>query len=129
MSPCTFELVITTASVNIASINTTSFVNISPLGLCWSKPYLSLNIVAFYSVRLFRRAGVTKARDSEFFHIEYTPSYVVDYMVKSAIAPLCEKKSLDDILKIKICDPAMGSGHFLIGAIKYLEEKALGCDL
>ncbi len=46
-------------------------------------------------------------------------------MVKKAIGPLCDKKSLQEILNLKVCDPAMGSGHFLIGTIKYLEERAL----
>jgi type I restriction-modification system DNA methylase subunit len=71
---------------------------------------------------LYLQNGTGERKDTGSF---YTPSYVVDYMVKTALAPLCEKKSLEEILNIKVCDPAMGSGHFLIGAIKYLEEKAL----
>jgi len=53
----------------------------------------------------------------------YTPQYIVDYIVKETIGPLCEGKSSKEILKLKVCDPAMGSGHFLNGALKLLTEK------
>src|SRR5262249_26355589 len=55
----------------------------------------------------------------------YTPSYIVDYIVERVLGPLCERKSAEEILELKVCDPAMGSGHFLIGAIKFLEERVL----
>lgn len=55
----------------------------------------------------------------------YTPSHIVDHLVQDAIGPLCDGKDADEILQLRICDPAMGSGHFLIGAIKFLEEKVL----
>lgn len=55
----------------------------------------------------------------------YTPSYIVDKLLEDTLQPLCEDKSVDEILKIKLCDPAMGSGHFLLGAIKFLEERIL----
>jgi len=29
----------------------------------------------------------------------------------------------DKILELKVCDPAMGSGHFLVGALNFLAEK------
>ncbi|PIR22241.1 MAG: hypothetical protein COV44_08940 [Deltaproteobacteria bacterium CG11_big_fil_rev_8_21_14_0_20_45_16] len=53
----------------------------------------------------------------------YTPSYVVDYMVRNTLIPLCADKSSKEILDLRICDPAMGSGHFLLGAIVFLEEQ------
>ena len=34
--------------------------------------------------------------------------------------PLIEGKSEAAILQIKVCDPAMGSGHFLVAAVEYL---------
>jgi len=55
----------------------------------------------------------------------YTPDYIVQYMAKETIAPLCEGKTSDEILEIKICDPAMGSGHFLIGVLNLLTRKYL----
>ncbi len=50
----------------------------------------------------------------------YTPDYIVQYLVKNTIGVLVKNKSSKDILKLKICDPAMGSGHFLIASLNYL---------
>lgn len=53
----------------------------------------------------------------------YTPDYLVKYIVKDALGPLCENKTSDEILGLSICDPAMGSGHFLGGALEFLTDK------
>ena len=68
----------------------------------------------------------------------YTPDYIVDYIVEQTLGPIIEeaveqivalKKEKraaafeEELLKLKVLDPAMGSGHFLIGAIDYLAEK------
>jgi len=50
----------------------------------------------------------------------YTPQYIVDYIVHNTIGKKIKNKSPDDISQIKICDPACGSGSFLVGAYKYL---------
>ena len=55
----------------------------------------------------------------------YTPDYIVDYIVENTLAPQTKGKDLDSILQLRIVDPAMGSGHFLIGVIKFLEKEAL----
>jgi adenine-specific DNA-methyltransferase len=55
----------------------------------------------------------------------YTPEYVVDYIVKDTIGPLVDGKKNSEILKLKIVDPAMGSGHFLLGVVRYLEDRIL----
>lgn len=52
--------------------------------------------------------------------VYYTPEYIVDYIVKNTVGKLIEGKKPKDIEKIKIVDPACGSGSFLIGAYKYL---------
>jgi type I restriction-modification system DNA methylase subunit len=52
--------------------------------------------------------------------IYYTPSYIVDYIVKNTVGKLLEGKNPKQISKIKVLDPACGSGHFLIGAYQYL---------
>ncbi|MEK0336466.1 MAG: N-6 DNA methylase, partial [Nitrosopumilus sp.] len=52
--------------------------------------------------------------------VYYTPKYIVDYIVKNTIGKLIEGKTLKQVEKIKICDPACGSGSFLIGAYQYL---------
>ncbi len=52
--------------------------------------------------------------------IYYTPSYIVDYIVRNTIGEYCKNKSLDEVLNIKIVDPACGSGSFLIRAFQEL---------
>jgi len=50
----------------------------------------------------------------------YTPKYIVDYIVKNTVGKIIEGKSPKQIEKIRILDPACGSGSFLIGAFQYL---------
>ncbi len=52
--------------------------------------------------------------------VYYTPSYIVDYIVKNTVGKLCENKAPKEISKLRILDPACGSGSFLIGAYTYL---------
>jgi len=52
--------------------------------------------------------------------VYYTPQYIVDYIVKNTIGKIVENKNPKEISKIKIADPACGSGSFLIGAYQYL---------
>ncbi|TAL58222.1 MAG: methyltransferase [Bacteroidetes bacterium] len=50
----------------------------------------------------------------------YTPQYIVEYIVKNTVGKLVDGKSPKEIEKIKIVDPACGSGSFLLGAYEYL---------
>jgi len=52
--------------------------------------------------------------------VYYTPQYVVDYIVKNTVGKLTEGKTPDEVSRIRIVDPACGSGSFLIGAYQYL---------
>ncbi|MCL4479103.1 MAG: N-6 DNA methylase [Deltaproteobacteria bacterium] len=52
--------------------------------------------------------------------IYYTPTYIVDYIVKNSVGKLVEGKTPKQISKLRILDPACGSGSFLIGAFQYL---------
>ena len=52
--------------------------------------------------------------------VYYTPQYIVEYIVKNTVGKLIEGKTPKDISKLKIVDPACGSGSFLIGAYQYL---------
>ncbi len=52
--------------------------------------------------------------------VYYTPSYIVDYIVKNTVGKLLENKTPTSASKLKILDPACGSGSFLIGAFQYL---------
>jgi type I restriction-modification system DNA methylase subunit len=52
--------------------------------------------------------------------VYYTPQYVVDYIVKNTVGKLIEGKTPKQVAAVKICDPACGSGSFLIGAYQFL---------
>lgn len=58
--------------------------------------------------------------------VYYTPTYIVDYIVQNTVGKLLEGKKLKDAAKLKILDPACGSGSFLIGAFQYLLNWHLG---
>jgi predicted type IV restriction endonuclease/methylase of polypeptide subunit release factors len=53
--------------------------------------------------------------------IYYTPTYVVDYIIKNTLGELLKSKDLD-LEHVKILDPACGSGSFLIKAFDALNE-------
>ena len=56
----------------------------------------------------------------------YTPTYIVDYIVKNTVGEMLEGKTPQQVRGTKkrpplsILDPACGSGSFLIGAYQYL---------
>ncbi len=58
--------------------------------------------------------------------IYYTPDFVVDYIVKNTLKPELDKcTSISDLKKIKVLDPACGSGSFLIKALDVIYQKYL----
>ncbi|MCK4295938.1 MAG: N-6 DNA methylase [Candidatus Marinimicrobia bacterium] len=54
--------------------------------------------------------------------VYYTPTYIVDYIVKNTVGKLLEGKTPKQVEKLKILDPACGSGSFLLGAYQYLMD-------
>ena len=53
--------------------------------------------------------------------VYYTPTYIVDYIVNNTVGKILENVTTPkEINKIKILDPACGSGSFLLGAYQYL---------
>ncbi len=52
--------------------------------------------------------------------VYYTPTYIVDYIVKHTVGPLLAGKTPRQVAKLRVLDPACGSGSFLIGAYQYL---------
>jgi hypothetical protein len=50
----------------------------------------------------------------------YTPDDVVRYVVRKTLGRLVKGLSSRQILGVRILDPAMGSGHFLLGAADFL---------
>ncbi len=53
--------------------------------------------------------------------IYYTPTYIVDYIVRNTLGELLKDKKVD-LEKIRVLDPACGSGSFLIKAFDVLNE-------
>ncbi len=55
----------------------------------------------------------------------YTPPKLAEFLVKRTLKPLVEGKSSAEILSLRIVEPAVGSGGFLIAAIRYLAPQLL----
>lgn len=69
----------------------------------------------------------------------YTPKALAEEVVQHTLAPLCyapgpaegaapgvwRAKSADELLKLRILDPAMGSGAFLVSACRYLSDRVV----
>ena len=52
--------------------------------------------------------------------VYYTPQYIVEYIVENTVGELLKGKTPNQISKLRIVDPACGSGSFLLGAYQYL---------
>ncbi len=58
----------------------------------------------------------------------YTPQSLAEFVVRRTLAPLVRGASADAVLALRVVDPAMGSGAFLVAACRYLAgayERAL----
>jgi hypothetical protein len=58
----------------------------------------------------------------------YTPRAMTAFLVRRTLEPLVKRRTAAKILKLRILDPAMGSGAFLVAACRYLSavvEEAL----
>lgn len=59
----------------------------------------------------------------------YTPPELVAVLIKSALEPVVQERkkgSVDpgkSILSMRVCDPACGSGHFLLAAARYMARE------
>jgi hypothetical protein len=74
--------------------------------------------------RFYLRAGSGRKSTGSY----YTPHPFVRFLVREALAPQIENRSPEAdpnpaaILALKVVDPAMGSGHFLVEACRFLGE-------
>ena len=68
-------------------------------------------------VTLARGSGVRKATGSF-----YTPQPIADYLVRRTLGPLVQNETPERILQLRVVDPAMGSGAFLVAACRYLAD-------
>jgi hypothetical protein len=70
---------------------------------------------------IYRLAG----RDREKSASYYTPEVLTKAVVKYSLKELLKDKEADEILRLSICEPAMGSGAFLNEAVNQLAEAYL----
>ena len=72
--------------------------------------------------RFFLRTGLGRRSGGSY----YTPHEFVRYLVHETltplVAPLIDGADPGAVLRIKVIDPAMGSGHFLVEACRFLAE-------
>jgi hypothetical protein len=52
--------------------------------------------------------------------VYYTPEFIVDYIVSHTVGELVKDKTPRDVAKLRVLDPACGSGSFLLGAYQFL---------
>ena len=50
----------------------------------------------------------------------YTPRPMTEFLVRRTLQPLVAGRSSEEILNLRVVDPAMGSGAFLVAACRYL---------
>ena len=64
-----------------------------------------------------RPAGLRKASGTF-----YTPRSLTEYLVRRTLAPLVHEAPSEAILGVRVLDPSMGSGAFLVAACRYLGQ-------
>jgi hypothetical protein len=52
----------------------------------------------------------------------YTPLPLVRDLVRHGLSPLVEGKTAEEILRLRVLDPACGSAHFLVEAMRFLGQ-------
>lgn len=69
----------------------------------------------------------------------YTPDYIVKYIVENTVGPVLaerleklrpklrshspEPSLVDELFEVRVLDPAMGSGHFLVEAVDFITDR------
>ena len=71
--------------------------------------------IARGAVSLEPGSGVRKATGTF-----YTPQPIADYVVRRTLGPLVRDAGPEQILQLRVVDPAMGSGAFLVAACRFL---------
>ena len=70
---------------------------------------------------IYRLSGRDKEKSASY----YTPEPLTQSLVKYALREILPGKSAQDILKLKVCEPAMGSAAFLNEAVNQLAQAYL----
>ncbi|MGH9386055.1 MAG: Eco57I restriction-modification methylase domain-containing protein, partial [Vicinamibacterales bacterium] len=53
----------------------------------------------------------------------YTPRSITEFLVRRTLQPLVEGRAAEEILSLRVLDPAMGSGAFLVAACHFLADQ------
>ena len=61
--------------------------------------------------------------------VVYTPRDVCEPMVRHALAPVVADRGREGLLALRICDPAIGEGAFLIEIVRVLGEALAACGV
>lgn len=70
---------------------------------------------------IYRLAGRNRENSASY----YTPEPLARVLVKHALKELLHGKKADDILKLRVIEPAMGSAAFLVEVVNQLTDKYL----
>ena len=68
-------------------------------------------------VALERGSGIRKATGTF-----YTPETLTSYLIRRALGPLVRDRTAEEILTLRVLDPSMGSGAFLVSACRFLAD-------
>lgn len=68
-------------------------------------------------------AGERRLRKPE--GVFYTPDTVSEFAVRIALDPLLSARTVEEVLNLKIIDPAMGCGSFLLQALEQIDAAIL----
>jgi len=91
--------------------------------------YIPRHDAAAQQFSLVRLAGNEKKTTGSY----YTPSSLIEVLLESALDPvLDEAQQRDDpragLLSVTVCDPACGSGHFLVAAARRIAKRVAALD-
>lgn len=86
----------------------------------WNEPQRSANTWGVSRVAEERNEGVDIASVTQIF----TDSYIGDFLARRGVLALEERTSLRGDGIIKICDPALGTGHLLLASIDALTTQS-----
>lgn len=86
--------------------------------------YIGFLFEEVFSKKLYIDNDIISIRDTEekkYSGVFYTHTDIVKFIVDKTLLKY-RNANIDEILGLKIVDPAMGSGYFLLEAIRYLSE-------
>ncbi|AUM63305.1 hypothetical protein C0R09_01355 [Brevibacillus laterosporus] len=83
----------------------------------------------FLSTEIIIENGTIKQVQKSFYVKQQgaisTPKYMVDFLLEQTFSGLNHIKSVEELLNLKILEPACGSGTFLLGILESLEKRAI----